>query len=101
MAVIQTERDYPIDHPAAIDYNGDPYSPPPPPLSRDYPPGHPKAADSEANFLEGQAQWKQRTQPGQPGIPNEVTDDAQEAKQQPQPEQPVIETAVKEDTHSA
>ena len=77
MAEHQVERDYPIGHPAASDYNGEPYNPPPPPLARDYPPGHPKAADSEHNIVEGEQQWKQRTQPGQPGIPTDVQDETQ------------------------
>lgn len=63
------ERDYPVGHPAASDYNGEPYTPPPPPLGRDYPVGHPKAADSPENIAESEARRKETEQPGQPGVP--------------------------------
>lgn len=65
------ERDYPVGHPAASDYAGEPYTPPPPPLGRDYPVGHPKAADSPQNIAEGIAQMKERSAPGQPGVPTD------------------------------
>lgn len=35
------ERDWPKGHPAASDYNGEPYSAPPPPFAEDWPVGHP------------------------------------------------------------
>jgi len=35
------ERDYPVGHPAASDYRGEPYTPPRAPFSEDFAPGHP------------------------------------------------------------
>jgi len=35
------ERDFPIDHPAASDYDGTPYHPPRAPYGEDFPEGHP------------------------------------------------------------
>ncbi len=35
------ERDYPIWHPAAVDYDGTPYKPPKSPYDEDFPEGHP------------------------------------------------------------
>lgn len=35
------ERDYPIGHPAASDYNGEEYNPPRAPFAEDYPETHP------------------------------------------------------------
>lgn len=35
------ERDYPLGHPAASDYKGEPYTPPIAPHAEDYPHGHP------------------------------------------------------------
>ena len=35
------ERDYPVGHPAAGDYKGEPYRPPSDDLLLDYPPSHP------------------------------------------------------------
>lgn len=63
------ERDYPVGHPAASDYKGEHYTPPPPPLGRDYPVGHPKAADSPQNIAESEARREETSQPGQPGVP--------------------------------
>lgn len=54
MAEHQAERDYPIGHPKAVDYDGEPYTPPPPPLGRDWPVGHPKAADSPQSIAEAE-----------------------------------------------
>jgi len=35
------ERDYPVGHPAAADYKGEPYTPPRSPYTRDFDEGHP------------------------------------------------------------
>jgi len=35
------ERDWPTGHPAAPDYKGEAFTPPPPPFASDWPEGHP------------------------------------------------------------
>ena len=71
MPEVQVERDWPIGHPKAVDYNGAPYKPTPPPLARDWPAGHPKAADDPRNIAESSARLVECTAPGAPGIPLE------------------------------
>ena len=46
------ERDFPIGHPAASDYNGEPYVPPSAYRLVDYPPGHPAHAGANSGQLD-------------------------------------------------
>lgn len=50
------ERDYPVGHPAASDYSGEPYTPPDAPWSSDFPANHPARGGkntSEADSPDG------------------------------------------------
>lgn len=46
------ERDYPIGHPAASDYNGEEYTPPRAPFGQDYPENHPAFQGSNISDLD-------------------------------------------------
>jgi hypothetical protein len=46
------ERDYPVGHPAASDYKGEPYTPPRAPYAEDFPPGHPARGGKNASRLD-------------------------------------------------
>lgn len=46
------ERDFPIGHPAASDYNGEPYNPPRAPYGEDFPEGHPARGGANISPLD-------------------------------------------------
>lgn len=46
------ERDFPVGHPAACDYAGEPYSPPRAPYGEDFPEGHPARDGKNVSTLD-------------------------------------------------
>ena len=46
------ERDFPINHPAASDYDGTPYNPPRAPYGEDFPEGHPARDGKNVSALD-------------------------------------------------
>ncbi len=51
------ERDYPLNHPSAPDFDGSPYTPPKSPYAVDYPDGHPAQLGKNCK-PEDQPDWK-------------------------------------------
>lgn len=46
------ERDFPVGHPAASDYKGEPYTPPSAPFGEDFPRGHPARGGANVGTLD-------------------------------------------------
>lgn len=46
------ERDYPVGHPAASDYQGERYTPPRAPYAEDFPPNHPARGGKNIGTLD-------------------------------------------------